>query len=146
MLLCACAGFWAPDALADIILCPIALDLLLGVRSRQLRLRQAVVLGVVALAAAAVAFLPQMLVWMVLYGQPLALPQGGGFMRWTQPALWSVLFSDWHGLFTWTPIVAVALVGLVPLARQHGSWLPCAILFLVLSWYVNAAVGELVGR
>ena len=42
------------------------------------------------------------------------MPQGEGFMKWSDPALLLMLFSDNHGLFTWTPIVAVALVGLVP--------------------------------
>ncbi|MBA3638734.1 MAG: hypothetical protein H0W53_05535, partial [Acidobacteria bacterium] len=103
---------------------------------------RAVLLGLLSLVTAVVAFVPQMIVWMALYGQPLAMPQGGGFMRWTEPALWSVLFSDWHGLLTWTPVVAVALFGLIPLARKHGALATALILFLALSWYVNAAVAD----
>ena len=142
-LLGVCTGIAALMRWQDaILLTPVALDLLLRLRTGQLRLPRAVWLGIVALAGAAIAFLPQMIVWTVIYGQPLALPQGAGFMRWTEPALWSVLFSDWHGLFTWTPIVAIALVGLVPLARKHGTLGAAAILFLALSWYVNAAVAD----
>ncbi len=125
-----------------ILLAPVALDLLVRLRARQFSFARVVGLGAIALGAAALAFIPQMVVWMVLYGQPLAMPQGGSFMRWTEPALWSVLFSDWHGLFTWTPIVVIALVGLVPLARKHGTLAAGAILFLLLSWYVNAAVAD----
>jgi hypothetical protein len=142
-LLGVCAGIAALMRWQDaILLAPVALDLLVNVRTGKYRLPQAARLGIVAFAAAAVAFIPQMIVWMVLYGQPLALPQGAGFMRWTEPALWSVLFSDWHGLFTWTPVVAVALIGLMPLARKHGTLAAGAILFLALSWYVNAAVAD----
>ena len=45
--------------------------------------------------------------------QPFCLPQGGDFMRWREPALMAVFFSDWHGLFTWTPVVALAIAGTV---------------------------------
>ena len=143
VLLGACTGVAALMRWQDaILLAPVALELLVHVRTARFRITQAVWLGFVAVATAAVAFIPQMIVWMVLYGQPLALPQGAGFMRWTEPALWSVLFSDWHGLFTWTPITAIALIGLVPLARRHGTRAAGAILFLALSWYVNAAVAD----
>ena len=125
-----------------ILLVPVALDLLVNVRATRFSFARAVYLGLLSLVAATVAFVPQMIVWMAVYGQPLAMPQGGGFMRWTEPALWSVLFSDWHGLLTWTPVVAVALLGLVPLARKHGALAAAMILFLALSWYVNAAVAD----
>ncbi|MEX2661308.1 MAG: hypothetical protein WD227_05230 [Vicinamibacterales bacterium] len=125
-----------------ILLAPIALDLLIAVRASRFSLTRAAGLGLAAVAAAALAFVPQMLVWLTLYGQPLAMPQGGGFMRWTEPALISVLFSDFHGLFTWTPVVAIAVAGLVPLARRDGALAAGAALFLVLSWYVNAAVAD----
>jgi hypothetical protein len=94
------------------------------------------------LAGAIVAFLPQMAVWTVLYGTPLAIPQGEGFMKWGQPALLSVLFSDNHGLISWTPVVALALVGLVPLTRRHPLAGVAALLFIGISWYVNAAVSD----
>ena len=95
-----------------------------------------------AAAAAAAVFLPQMAVWSVLYGSPIVIPQGSGFMRWTDPALWSVLFSDNHGLLTWTPIVALSLAGLVPLTRRYPPIGTAAIAFVVVTWYVNAAVAD----
>ena len=95
-----------------------------------------------AVAAAAIAFVPQMIVWTVLYGQPFTVPQGSGFMRWTEPALLLTLFSDNHGLFTWTPIAAVSVVGLVPLIRRDRLIGSAAVLFFVTSWYVNSAVSD----
>jgi hypothetical protein len=95
-----------------------------------------------SVAGAFLAFLPQMAVWTVLYGTPLAIPQGEGFMKWGQPALVAVLFSDNHGLISWTPIVALALVGLVPLARRNPLVGLSAALFFGISWYVNAAVSD----
>jgi hypothetical protein len=93
-------------------------------------------------AGVAAAFAPQMIVWTVLYGRPFAIPQGPDFMRWSSPALWSVLFSDNHGLLTWTPVIALALAGLVPLVRRAPLAGAAAVLFFVVSWYVNACVAD----
>lgn len=75
------------------------------------------------LAALAVGFAPQMVAWWVLFGVPLADPQSGaaGRFNWLSPHLLDVLVSSRHGLLTWTPIVAVALVGAVLFARR--AWL-----------------------
>ena len=123
-----------------VLLMPIALELLLHAVQRQLSWLRAIAFGLLAGAAAVVAFVPQMIVWMVLYGRPLAMPQGEGFMRWHEPALLAVLFSDKHGLFSWTPVVAVAVFGLVVLDARHRRTALAAGLFVAVSWYVNAAV------
>jgi hypothetical protein len=91
---------------------------------------------------ALIGFLPQMIVWNVLYGAPLTIPQGPGFMRWSQPALLAVLISDNHGLLSWTPIVALSLVGLWWLWRRAPLVGGAAVLFFAVSWYVNAAVAD----
>jgi hypothetical protein len=91
--------------------------------------------------AAAVVFLPQMAVWQVLYGRPLALPQGPSFMQWTSPELVRVLFSDRHGLFTWAPLLLLATAGLITFLRRRHLGLPVAIVLLT-SWYINAAVAD----
>jgi hypothetical protein len=88
------------------------------------------------------AFSPQIVVWQVLYGQPLAVPQGSSFMHWTAPHLVDVLVSLNHGLFSWTPVVALSVVGLATVClRQRALGLPLAVVLLV-SWYVNAAVAD----
>jgi hypothetical protein len=96
--------------------------------------------GTAAAAAAAVAFAPQSLVWQRLYGHPFTIPQGSAFMKWGSPALLQVLVSDNHGLFSWTPVVALAVIGLVPLMRRDRDIGVAAIVFLAISWYVNASV------
>jgi hypothetical protein len=95
-----------------------------------------------AVAAAAAAFAPQMAVWNVLYGSPFVIPQGSGFMRWTSPALWPVLFSDNHGLLSWTPVIGLSLAGLALLVRRNRAVGWAAIGFLVITWYVNASVAD----
>lgn len=63
-------------------------------------------------------------------------------MRWTSPSLIDVLFSDWHGLLTWTPVVALALVGLVRLAREEPMVATALGAAFLVSWYTNAAVAD----
>ena len=119
----------------------IAVDLLWRLRQR-VPLARELMWGAAAAVAAAVVFSPQTLVWQTLYGRFLAIPQGSNFMRWTEPALLAVLFSTWRGLFTWTPVVAVAVAGLVPLFRRDRLVAVAALSFFVVSWYVNAAVAD----
>ena len=93
-------------------------------------------------AAALLVFVPQLAAWQILYGRPLLVPQGSDFMRWTSPHLVDVLFSDFHGLFSWTPLVAAAIAGLVFYARRApAAGLPLVAVFLA-SWYANAAVAD----
>ena len=113
-----------------------------GIRSAPISLGAGTVRGLITLAAAAAAFSPQMLVWWTLYGRPLAIPQGQGFMQWSRPALLEVLFSDWHGLLTWTPVILLCLIGFVALWRRSQRAGLAAVVFFALSWYVNAAVAD----
>ncbi len=87
-------------------------------------------------------FSPQMIVWHVLYGQPFAIPQGPSFMQWTSPHPIAVLFSDNHGLFSWAPILALAVFGLLGLRVVPSAWRLPLVAVLLISWYVNAAVAD----
>lgn len=83
---------------------------------------RAVILGALAFAAALVlAFSPQMLAWWSLFGAPLTIPQGADFMRWGESRWAATLFSSRAGLFAWTPIVYVAIFGLVVAAWRGAS-------------------------
>jgi hypothetical protein len=95
-----------------------------------------------AASAAFAAFAPQMLAWSTLYGTALLVPQGSGFMRWSEPHLVEVLFSSFRGLFTWTPVLLLAVAGLAPLARRHRRVAVAFAAVLALSWYVNAVVSD----
>ena len=98
--------------------------------------------GIAAVAAAALAFAPQSIVWQRLYGHPLTIPQGSAFMKWGSPALWRILVSDNHGLFSWTPVLLLAAAGVVLLVRANRQIGIPAAAFLVASWYVNASVAD----
>ncbi len=124
-----------------ILLIVPAVDLLAARRSGMSLARMALA-EIVTVAAAAAVFAPQMFVWTTLYGRLLAIPQGEGFMRWTTPALFQVLLSDWHGLLTWTPVIVLCLAGLPLLFRHSARTGIAATLFILISWYVNAAVAD----
>jgi hypothetical protein len=93
-------------------------------------------------AAAAVVFLPQMIAWTVIFGSPLLVPQGSGFLKWNAPQLLPVLFSTYRGLFTWTPVLLAATAGLFCLGPSRRPLaVACGVIF-VLSCYVNASVAD----
>jgi hypothetical protein len=99
-----------------------------------------------ALLAMAVAFVavfsPQMIVWHVLYGRALTIPQGPSFLKWWSPHPIAVLFSDNHGLFTWTPLILVSVVGLAGFVRRQRDVAVPIVAILLASWYVNSAVAD----
>ena len=87
-----------------------------------------------AAAVALLMFAPQAAAWRVLYGHAITMPQGSGFIDWSSPHLRDVLLSADHGLFTWTPIAAAGIVGLVLLAPAH----PLLGIGGLLVWFANA--------
>jgi len=96
----------------------------------------------VAGAAALLVFTPQMIVWQSLYGEPLTIPQGAEFMRWTASEVGSVLLSPYRGLFSWTPLTGVALAGLIPLWKTQRRLVFTLALFFLASTYINGAVAD----
>ncbi len=79
-------------------------------------LLRGLIFGLIFALAAALAFSPQMLAWWALFGAPLTIPQGADFMRWGASRWGATLFSSRNGLFAWTPIVYVAVLGLLAAA------------------------------
>jgi len=101
-------------------------------------------LGTEVLAFAGAAFLafsPQMLVWKLLYGSWLTIPQGEGFIA-GAPAWAGVLFSPRHGLFSWSPLLYVGAAGLLAWARRAPLRLVGALVFFVALARVNAGVAD----
>ena len=86
--------------------------------------------------------IPQLLVWNALYGSPFVIPQGSGFMRWTDPQILPMLFSTHHGLFSWHPVLLAAVGGLWFLRKQDTLLVSSAVLVLLVQIYVNACVDD----
>ena len=65
-------------------------------------------------AGIVIGFLPAMIVHKVLFGSPFRLGDyQDDLWHWSAPARWDVLFSSDHGLLSWTPILCLAIIGLL---------------------------------
>ena len=101
------------------------------------------------------AYLPQVIVWRVAFGHwielnPYAAGAGVGF-RWLQPQVLAVLFSPNRGLFVWTPLILLAVLGWILLWRRERRLtlflaLNFGLLLYVVSswgtWSGSAAFGQ----
>jgi hypothetical protein len=100
------------------------------------RLRRLMAFGATALAV----FVPQLLVYQILYGRPAPSPHVENKMYWISPHSLQVLFSPEHGLFFWSPILLLFLLGGVALFRREiGDALVLAVCFLS-QVYISGAV------
>jgi hypothetical protein len=128
---------------ATLLLWPALEDLRQALRAPREGLLRLLSLGV----GAWIGFLPQMIVWRVVFGawivgNPYGIA-GAGTFDLRAPHLLEVLFSTNRGLFPWTPIAAFALAGLVgPLRRARPAWARLLLaqtgaqLYIVGSWSV----------
>ena len=95
-----------------------------------------VIFGVVFL----VSLLPTFVTRQMIYGNPFATGYPGiRTWNWASPALSSVLFSSDHGMWTWTPILFFAAVGLIFLYKRDALLGIGAILTFLAYYYFIAS-------
>ena len=98
-------------------------------------LRQLVYLG-----AFVVALLPTLITRRIIFGSSLHTGYTPvGSWAWKSPALWKVLFSSDHGMLSWTPILILALIGLVFFRRVDEAFATYSMVAF-LFFYVIVAV------
>jgi hypothetical protein len=91
-------------------------------------------------AAFAVSLLPTFVTRQIIYGNPFETGYPGiRTWNWTSPALWSVLFSSDHGLWSWTPILFLAVIGLFFLVKRDALLGAGSILTFLVYYYFIAA-------
>jgi hypothetical protein len=73
------------------------------------------------LVSFAVVYLPQAFAYLALNGRIGPSRLVTRKMAWTSPHALEVVFSPHHGLLAWTPLAALAIVGLYLLARRSGA-------------------------
>lgn len=94
------------------------------------------------LAVAIFCFIPQMIVWKILYGSFFTVPQGSAFLHFISPKILQFLFSGFHGLFFWHPLLLLGLAGLFLSYKKNKTifWLLLFILFGQI--YINSTVND----
>jgi hypothetical protein len=91
--------------------------------------------NLVFLAVLSAVVLPTFVTRWIVYGDPFSTGYVGlGQWNWGSPVLGRVLLSADHGLFSWTPILALACAGLVFLWRRD-RWLGGNLLAVALVFY-----------
>jgi hypothetical protein len=81
---------------------------------------------------AAMTFIPQMIFWKVIYGHFLIIPPSAIKLFWYPKYLFYLLFSTKHGLFVWTPLILISLIGLYFFWKKNKELCICLTIPLIL--------------
>ena len=109
--------FFAIGVLVDFALTRVTTT---GIAAR----KQTVAAALVGSAAFAAGYIPQLLAYTALNGRPGPSPLVARKMFWHAPHALQVLADTEHGFFFWTPLAALAILGLILMTaapRQHSS-------------------------
>jgi len=87
-------------------------------------------------------FIPQLIVWQILYGSFLTIPQGSGFLHFFNPQIGNFLFSGFHGLFFWHPLLLLGLVGLILSYKKYRAIFWVFLVVLLGQIYINSIVND----
>lgn len=99
--------------------------------------------GGVFSAGVLVAVAPQLLSWKMIFDRfYVGVPLGEGYMRWLDPFVTETLFASRHGLFSWSPLILVAVAGLPGFVKRHLRTGVPLVAILVLLTYVNSSVAD----
>lgn len=80
------------------------------------------------------AFVPTLITKKIIYGSFLDFGYTEHWF-WNSPAFFKVCFSSEHGLFSWTPIIALSALGLLALRKHDRSLGLCLIVVFVAYLY-----------
>jgi hypothetical protein len=102
-------------------------------------LRSIVTVGTLGLAAI-VTFIPQLLTYQVLNGEPRPNTDVSDKMNLVPPHFWDVMLDPAHALPYWSPIVVLAVVGLALLTWRDPRLGLALLVGFVVTWYINGAI------
>jgi hypothetical protein len=122
-------------AVCGVLLLLVAAD---AVRRRTVPRRWILEAGLCGLLAVA----PQLIVWKLVYGSWLLVPQGDAFFVSGGARAWDVLIHADRGFFVWTPLMAVATAGLAAGWRRWGVFSAAGLAVLALTALVNGSVWD----
>jgi hypothetical protein len=96
--------------------------------------------GGVFLAAFFASLFPTFLTRQIIYGSPFETGYPAiSTWNWTSPVLFKVLFSSNHGMFSWTPILILAVAGLAFLIRRDALLGAGSLLTFLAFYYLIAS-------
>lgn len=106
--------------------------------------RQGLKLAAAAAGGALVMAALQLHGWFLERGEIFSLPQGGHYLRWSEPRLENFLFSGLSSLVPWSPVFALGIAGLLLPWRNRlpVSWRWVALAVLAFDIYVNSTVDD----
>jgi hypothetical protein len=93
-------------------------------------------------ACAVIAFFPQMIAWKSIYGSYIARSPVGPQIRWGDPRVLDILWSARNGLFSTSPVLYLAALGLIVFARVRPAIGVPALLAIALMIYFNACIQD----
>jgi hypothetical protein len=87
-----------------------------------------------------VSLFPTLITRQIIYGSPFATgyPAISGW-NWTSPVLLKVLFSSNHGMFSWTPILLLAVAGIPFLIKRDVLFGSASLLTFLVFYYFIAS-------
>jgi hypothetical protein len=103
-------------------------------------LRRTAARYVAFIGAFLLAFSPQFFAWKALRGAWFSPPAGAHGASFGTPPIGDVLFSTDRGLFSWTPLLLLAVIGLLLFARRRPMLGGSLLVALALQVYINATV------
>ncbi len=95
--------------------------------------------GISFLAGAIIAVSPQLTVWKILHGSWVHAPEAAN-VNLFQPRLLEVLTSSYHGLFFWSPILIISIIGLCFLVRMDADRGIPLLLAVLLQLIINGSM------
>jgi hypothetical protein len=108
-----------------------------GIKREKSQVERTVVGNLLFLACLFTAFLPTLITKKIIYGSYLDFGYGEHWY-WNSPAFFKVAFSSDHGLFLWTPILVLSILGLALFARRERI---LALEFLAVFFLYLYAIG-----
>ena len=140
-------GFTASIRFADVLIGAAALPFIFAPASP--RAARDIVKDALSLIAGTIlGFAPQMYAWQQIFGRPLVIPHGNDFLYHSTSAV-DVLFSPQSGLFTWSPLLYLAIPGLLAVRRLGwrfalGTWVVLVLVYVTNArahWWAGSGFG-----
>ena len=122
-------------ALYGLLILPLAVQ---GLSNKSIR----AVWLLAAAGAALLVFSPQLIVWKILFGRWITIPQGQGFLEFSSANFLVPLFSANRGFFNWTPVMFIGFVGLFIGLRRSPLLYASSLLVFLITALVNGSVPD----